>query len=260
MNKKLRNIKLITYSFLALICCSCKSYKSLVYFQDIDKSKIQTQKIDNYDTSVIQPGDILQITVASANPAATAAFNNSVSTGGAESATAAADKGYIVDEAGNIKMPVLGTIKVGGLTVNKIHDLLIPIYAPYLKDAYVNVQLINFKISVLGDVAHPGVFDIPNQRVNVLEALSRAGDLEATANRDGLVLIREIDGERKIIPLDLTNSKIMQSPYYYLKNNDILYIEPGKAKYATVSPTSRTLPIVLSIVSVLTIIFALAKK
>ncbi|MBE9660380.1 polysaccharide biosynthesis/export family protein [Mucilaginibacter myungsuensis] len=260
MKKELSLNLSIICLFLVAIGTSCKSSRSLVYFQDVDRSKIQTQTIDNYNASVVQPGDVLQISVSSANPTATAAFNNSSTGAPTTKETTSASQGYLVDDAGMIKMPVLGNIKVAGSTAAQIHDLLIPKYAPYLKDAFVNIQLSNFKISVLGDVAHPGVFDVPNSRINVLEALSRSGDLAATANRDGLVLIREVAGERKIIPLDLTNSSVMQSPYYYLKNNDVLYVEPGKAKYATVSPTSRTLPIVLSIVSVLTIIFALTKN
>lgn len=234
---------------MAVVCCSCNSYKKLIYFQDIDRNAAQQQSIDNYKPMVIQPGDILQIEITSANAAATVAFNTP---------PIGLDKGgYLVSDSGYIMMPVLGEVKVAGLTTAQAHNIVIMALKPYLSEANANLRVVNFKISVLGDVNRPGIYSTENERLNVVQALSLAGDLTVTANRHDLLLIREVNGKREFITLDLTSSKLFQSPYYYLESNDALYIQPDKEKYASVSASSRTIPIVISTISVIAIIITL---
>ncbi|HSM63389.1 MAG TPA: hypothetical protein VK833_05575, partial [Gillisia sp.] len=126
----------------------------------------------------------------------------------------------------------------------------------YLKEPIVNIRILNFKISVLGDVLNPGVFTLQNERSTIPEALSLAGDLNITAIRTNVLLIREIGGERNFIPIDLTSKEIFNSPYFYLKNNDVIYAQPDKTKFATVDRGYRTATVVLSALSVLAIVFS----
>lgn len=137
-----------------------------------------------------------------------------------------------MNNSGEIDFPVIGTLRVGGLTKNEAESLIRERLRPYLKEApIVTVRMANYKISVLGEVARPGSFTIGNEKVNVLEALAMAGDMTIYGVRDNVKLIREDEsGKRKIINLDLNNAGIVTSPYYYLKQNDILYVTPNETK------------------------------
>ena len=189
-----------------------------------------------YDAKIM-PKDLLTVTVNTTDPEAAAPFNMTVQTAQnlATSRTSYSQpvlQQYLVDNEGCIDFPVLGTLKVGGLTKNEAEDMIREKLKPYLKEVpIVTVRMSNYKISVLGEVARPGTFTVSNEKVNVLEALAMAGDLTIWGMRDNVKLVREdAAGKREIIELDLTNAEIITSPYYYLQQNDILYISPNKTK------------------------------
>ena len=183
------------------------------------------------------PKDLLTVTVNTTDPEAAAPFNMTVQTAQnlATSRTSYSQpvlQQYLVNNEGSIDFPVLGILKVGGLTKNEAEDMIREKLKPYLKEVpIVTVRMSNYKISVLGEVARPGTFTVSNEKVNVLEALAMAGDLTIWGMRDNVKLVREdATGKREIIELDLTNAEIITSPYYYLQQNDILYISPNKTK------------------------------
>ena len=183
------------------------------------------------------PKDLLTVTVNTTDPEAAAPFNMTVQTAQnlATSRTSYSQpvlQQYLVNNEGSIDFPVLGILKVGGLTKNEAEDMIREKLKPYLKEVpIVTVRMSNYKISVLGEVTRPGTFTVSNEKVNVLEALAMAGDLTIWGMRDNVKLVREdATGKREIIELDLTNAEIITSPYYYLQQNDILYISPNKTK------------------------------
>jgi len=216
---------------MALTSSSCVSYKNIPYFQDVDKSKITDLKL-NYSPMVIQPEDQLSINVSSLTPETASLFNNNVQVNLNNSNTAVF--GYFVNQKGEIDLPLLKMVKVAGLTTDQLTALLLEKLPKYLKEPAVSVRIVNFKISVLGDVARPNIYTSSSERLTITEALSLAGDLNVTASRKDVLLITERNGKKEIIPFDLTSKAMLESPYYYLRNNDMVFIQPGKLKASTV--------------------------
>lgn len=242
------------YLFIALLAAglmsSCTSYKNVPYLQDIETVNNYGKEIPLYDAKIM-PKDLLSITVNTTDPQAAAPFNLTMQTNLnvalAQNAYTTAQptlQQYLVNNKGEIDFPVIGRIKVGGLTKNQAEDLIREKLQPYLKEQpIVTVRMSNYKISVLGEVARPGSFTVSNEKVNVLEALAMAGDMTVYGVRTNVKLIREdADGKREIIPLDLTKSDLVLSPYFYLKQNDILYVTPNetKAKSSDIGTTTTT--------------------
>src|SRR5690606_581679 len=197
--------------------------------------------------------DILTIVVTAADPKVTAPFNP-VSTMTTSNLTQQVDMAlrptYTVDIQGYVTLPMLGKVHVAGLTrieaIEKIRSEL----SQYIKDPGVNMNFNNFRISVLGEVAKPGSFTLPSERVTVLEALSMAGDLTIRGVRQNILLIREVDGQKTMHRLDLTQQNILNSPYYYLAQNDVIYVEPNKAQINN-SKLGANSNIIISIASLL---------
>lgn len=221
---------LILFSAVLMMFGSCASRKTMVYFQP-DSTQMNTL----YDQHVpkIQPSDILTIVVTAADPRVTTPFNplSSISAGNVTQATDLALRPtYTVDNNGDIILPMLGKVHVGGLTrIEAIEKIRIEL-GQYIKDPGVNINFNNFRVSVLGEVARPGSFILPTERVTILEALGMAGDLTIRGVRENVMLIREINGQKTINRLDLTQEKTINSPYYYLAQNDVIYVEPNKAQ------------------------------
>ena len=196
------------------------------------------------------PKDILTITVNTVNPEASAPFNLVVrSTLNSVTSSLASGAGslqtYLVDNKGCIEFPVIGQLEVGGLTKSMceklIHDKILP-YLNATENPVVTVRMSNYKISVLGEVNHPGMFTVGNEKINILEALAQAGDLTIYGVRNSVKLIRENDkGKKEIHTINLNDADIISSPYYYLQQNDIVYVEPNKvkAKNASVGATTN---------------------
>lgn len=242
---------LLSVFSLSMLLTSCGSYKQILYFQNLNFSSPVKENIDNFTAVTIQPDDILGITVSSLNPEASAVFSTSVPSNTNNNNPLI---GYQVDQNGMIDIPLVGSFKVSGLSTTELRDKLKSKLLVYLKEPVVNIRILNFKISVLGDVGKPGVYTVQNERITVPEAITLAGDLNVTANRKDLWLIRERDGKREYLPIDLTSKSIFNSPYYYLKTNDLLYIQPGKAKYSGVDNTYRNIGLGLSVLSIVAII------
>ena len=231
---KIKSILLM--AVCALVMASCTSYKNVPYLQNAEEIMAAQAKLPLYDAKIM-PKDLLTVTVNTTDPEAAAPFNMTVQTAQnlATSRTSYSQpvlQQYLVNNEGSIDFPVLGTLKVGGLTKNEAEDMIREKLKPYLKEVpIVTVRMSNYKISVLGEVARPGTFTVSNEKVNVLEALAMAGDLTIWGMRDNVKLVREdATRKREIIELDLTNAEIITSPYYYLQQNDILYISPNKTK------------------------------
>lgn len=249
--KKASFCSVATLILLSVFSVSCKSYRELLYFQNLQVSTPSTETIENFSPITIQNGDVLSINVTSLNPEASATFNpnlaNSVNPNDPLS-------GYQVDSKGMIEIPLLGNLKAAGLTTSELKEQIKTKITTYLKEPAINVRILNFKVSVMGDVGRPDVYTVHSERITLPEAITLAGDLNVTANRTNLWLIREQDGKRQYIPVDLTSKDLFQSPYYYLKNNDLVYIQPGKAKYTSVDNTYRNIGLLLSVLSIAAII------
>lgn len=231
---KIKSILLM--AVCALVMASCTSYKNVPYLQNAEEIMAAQAELPLYDAKIM-PKDLLTVTVNTTDPEAAAPFNLTMQTAVniAYSSSLTSQpmlQQYLVNNEGTIDFPVLGTLKVGGLTKNEAEDMIREKLKPYLKEVpIVTVRMSNYKISVLGEVARPGTFTVSNEKVNVLEALAMAGDLTIWGMRDNVKLVREdAAGKREIIELDLTNAEIITSPYYYLQQNDILYISPNKTK------------------------------
>jgi polysaccharide export outer membrane protein len=240
-----RLIKTTILAFTCLTLFSCTSYKDAIYFKDINREISTKETIKNYNPITVQSEDILSISISSLNPESSALFNF------ASSSTASnpeSSSGYLVDENGNIQLPILGSTHVGNMTSAQVRERIRLKLIPYLKEPVVIVKLVNFKISIMGDVANPGQFKVPSERLTIPEAITLAGDLNITALRT-LLIIREVNGEREFINVDLTKKTLFNSPYYYLKNNDVIYVQAGKIKYNSIDPIYQRIGLFLSVIS-----------
>ncbi|MBC7915378.1 MAG: polysaccharide biosynthesis/export family protein [Pyrinomonadaceae bacterium] len=219
------SLKNLAIFVLFLSLTSCRSYKEIPYFQDLNRNAVSQEQINNYSPLTIQPDDIIGINVISMNAEASSVFNYNSQNN--------PNMGYVVNQKGEVKLPLLGNVKVTGLTTEELRAQLQRSLLTYIKEPVVNVRILNFKISVLGDVLRPDVYSVPGERITIPEALSLAGDLNITGLRE-ILLIREVNGKREYVPIDLKSKGLFNSPYYYLKNNDMLYVDPHRTKLAIV--------------------------
>lgn len=255
----IKNRYLFFIILLSTVLFSCTSYKKNLYFQDLAEQQIASLKTDTaYQNVRVQKADILGLNASSRNIESTAVLNSSPKpVNGAATDSGAPVNGYVVDENGFIHLPLLGNVQVEGLTINQVSKLLTDKLATLYKDAIVNARIINFKVSVLGDVARPNVYTLQNDQANILDALALAGDLNSTASQKDLLLIRMEEGGFKYIHIDLTSRKFMSSPYFYLKNNDKIYVSPGRSKFSSINEGGfRAITLILSALSIAAILFA----
>lgn len=237
--------------FSIVLITSCASRKNLVYFQDIEEiDKLASRVI--YDP-VLQPDDLLTITVSALNMETVLPFNLPVvaymDTGQRASGTPQLQT-YLLDNQGNLEFPVIGRIKLGGLTRSEAVDLLREKISHYVKNPVINIRIMNYRVTVLGEVARPGSYTIPNERITIPEALGLAGDLTVYGKRDNILIIRDKNGEKTYTRVDITKKDILESPYYYLQQNDVIYVEPNKAQVQS-STYNRNATVVISIASVI---------
>lgn len=252
-----------SYKFLLLLVVStfifsCKTPTDVVYFQNSkDLEKINST---NSFTPVFKVDDVVSILVSATDMDAARPFNlmqgASLPSPTADNAGSGTNGGggveptYLIDEEGTIDFPVIGKLKVAGLTRVQVKDMLKEKLKIYIKDPIVNVRLKNFKITVIGEVDRPGSFTIPNERITIIEAIGLAGDLTIMGKRGNVMVIRENEGVNTYHRVDLTSKSIFDSPVYYLAQNDVLYIEPNKTKVKSSLGKDNTLGIVLSIIGV----------
>ena len=251
---------------LPLAFTACTSYKSVPYLQNDSIVNQVSQNPQLYDAR-IQPKDLLTIVVSTTQAELAVPFNlivPTIITAENRNLTSQANlQSYLVDNQGCIDFPVLGKLRVVGLTKSETENLIKSKLKDYLKEEpVVNVRFINYKISVIGEVNKPSTFTIANEKVNVFEALAMAGDLTIYGLRNNVKLIREDQsGVKQIITLNLNDANVVLSPYYYLQQNDILYVTPNKAKAKTSDITSSTslwvsaTSILVSVASLLVTIF-----
>lgn len=221
---------------MALFLGGCSSSKQVAYFQNSDTISLASSR--GLYNARIMPKDLLTITVSTTDQDAAVPFNLTVPTaasaGNRSSTAQALMQDYLVNNAGEITYPIVGKIHVGGLTKTETEDLIGEKIAPYMsKDAkpIVTVRMSNYKISVLGEVGRPSTLIVGNEQISILEALAQAGDLTIYGKRDNIKLIREDSvGEKHIFKLNLNDANLINSPYYYLQQNDVVYVEPNKAK------------------------------
>lgn len=223
--------------FALFIFASCQSYKKVPYLQNSEVVSQANQQESLYDAKIM-PKDLLTIVVSCTSPELAMPFNLtvaspvSVSTSNLTTTTQPVLQQYLVSNEGTVDFPVLGELKLGGLTKKEAEQLIVEKLKPYIKETpIVTVRMVNYKISVIGEVARPGTFTISNEKVNLLEALAMAGDMTVWGVRDNVKLIREgADGKQEIITLDMNKAETILSPYYWLQQNDIIYVTPNKAK------------------------------
>lgn len=260
-----RLICLIGLVYLSIQLTSCADTKQISYLQGaLDSTKLSQVKLPDLK---IQKGDILEITVYSNNAnVALAPFNQTVTAGGntvggsaAANASGGGGASYLVDNQGSIHFPVIGAIAVEGLTkpelIKQLNDSL---EGKYLTGAYYNIRFVNNKVTLLGELNRPGPYSIPNERVNVLEAIGMAGDLTFFGRRDNVLIIRETNGKREFGRLDLRDPNLFLSPYFQLQQNDVIYVDATKKKVsANDLTTQRTVSIAAAVVSTIAIIYSI---
>ncbi len=230
-----RNLWLLLLPFLLT---ACQSYKKVPYFQNVEVVNEVEQQEKLYDAKIM-PKDLLTIVVSCTSPELAIPFNLTVASNAGIAVSTSSYvttqpvlQPYLVDNEGNINFPVLGELKLGGLTKREAEQLIIDKLKPYMKETpIVTVRMVNYKISVIGEVTRPGTFTISNEKVNLLEALAMAGDMTVYGLRDNVKLIREdANGIHQIVTFDLNKAETILSPYYWLQQNDIVYVTPNKAK------------------------------
>jgi polysaccharide export outer membrane protein len=241
------------YFVLLLAFSSCTSKKNLIYFQG--SGAISSERNSNYDP-VFRKDDLLNVTVLGLDVEAVAPFNLPITqlypvTNGGYSMGAPTPPGYLVDSEGNIDLPVIGKVKVGGLNRGAAVELIKKKLEPYIVKPGVNIRILNYKVTVLGEVRNPGTFTIPNERITLPEALGIAGDLLITGVRSNILVIRQVDGKTIETRVDLTAKDIFNSPVYYLSQNDVVYVEPNRAKVNSSVMNASNVGIAISVLSLL---------
>lgn len=250
--------KTVPFLFVLLVF-SCKPSKEVVYYQNID-GLASPEKLNSYEIK-IQPDDLLMIIVSADDPESALPFNlSTISIPSANNMLASRGQetmqSYLVDTSGSIDFPVLGKLKVGGLSRSELMQLLESQISKYIKNPIINIRLTNFKISVQGEVTLPGTYSINSDRVTLIEAISMAKDLTIYGKRDNILIIRETNGIKSYNRVDITKADFINSPYYYLAQNDVVYVEPNKTKINGAGVGSNT-NVIISITSLLITVITL---
>ncbi|HAR73269.1 MAG TPA: sugar transporter [Flavobacteriaceae bacterium] len=242
--------------FSFVIITSCGSRKEIVYFQNQEQLTTSFEQF----TPKIQPTDQLAIVISAADVAAVAPFNqmrNNQNTASSNSISPYSPT-YTVDENGNISLPMVGNVKLAGLTRSQAIETIKNKVSKYVVNPGVNVNFVNFRISVLGEVSHPGSFIVPTERITLLDALGMAGDLTIKGKRENVTVIRESNGVKERFNVDLTSESSLNSPVYYLAQNDVVYVEPNSAQVSASKFTPNyslwisMAGVIISVISVLT--------
>lgn len=243
-----------TAVLVALAACSfsaCTTPKNISYFQTITRDTIlQNTVTKNFDLKIV-PDDLLSIGIASSSPELSGLFN--ASSGGGATSGSGSSSGYLVDKKGNIQLYKLGDVKVAGLTRNELKEKLQQSLVPYLKDAVVSVRFSNHRIVVLGEVSSPGVLPMATDQMTVLEAIGQSGDVKETGRRTNVLVIRQTETGKEFRHLNLSDHSIFTSPYYYLQNEDVVYVEPDPKQKST-QTTPQIISYVISGISIITLL------
>ena len=253
--------KLVLFIVGLLFFASCSAPRNLAYFDNLREEKVYTEKIANEAEAKIQPGDLLSINVTSLSPESNILFNKgslpTASNANVSGVTYVQEtEGYLVDKSGSVVLPILGKVKLENLTREEAETQLTASLQTYLKEPVVNVRFRNFKVTVIGEVNRPSTFQVADGNVNILEALGMAGDMTAFGKRENVLVIRETKDERSMVRLNLNNKDILKSPFFNLQQNDIVYVEPHKARAAQASTNARNISLILGAISVITVVIS----
>jgi polysaccharide export outer membrane protein len=245
----------------ALFLGSCASKQDIIYFQD-EPLNSEMALSNNYEIK-FKPADLLTIDISAQDPEAVAPF---LLTPVAQNASSTLElnrnvrmQTYLIDINGNIEFPVLGSLKLEGLSRVQATEMLKMKLSEYIKDPIVNVRLINFTITILGEVNAPGSYTVQNERISLSDALGLAGDLTIYGKRDNVLLIREVEGQKRYAKFDLNSVNVLNSPNYYLTQNDVIYVEPNSARVRQSSYNPNN-GIIISAVATLATIAAILIK
>ena len=251
--------KVILFLEGLIILSSCGSSKKVVYLQDADVNRRVKTEIE-YKT-VIHPDDLLSIVVSCDDLESALPFNTPMIGLGNKvtSSSQQIPRGYLVDKAGEIDFPVLGKLKVEGISRNELSEMLKEKLSLYLKNPIVTIQFQNFKVTVLGEVKNPGCYQVSSERVSLLDALGMAGDLQINGKRKNVLIMREQGNEKVFARVDLTSSDYINTPFFYLQQNDVVYVEPNKGRIAG-GNAGTFLPYVLSSLSTLIAVISLITR
>jgi polysaccharide export outer membrane protein len=230
---------------------SCVSYKSVPYFQDLDTNQVKID-IAKFNPQLIQKSDLIGVDVNALNAGTETLFGGGAAAAGGTAAGATAG-GFLVDQNGEIDMPTLGKIKLEGLTTEQAKELITQKVILYVKNPTVTVKILNFKVSITGEVNKAGTYPIENEKVTVLEAISLAGDLKITGRRENILVIRRGEGELKFARLDFRSKKVFSSPYFYLQNNDVVYVEPNTKRLERDDNIYRNTALIISILTAISL-------
>lgn len=253
----MRKIHLLSLTIIVVsgLLSSCRTGRELALFQDLNNTettRVQQVRTAAFDPLRLQPDDQLQIVISSISPEASQLFNlmgSAVITG--NNNTQNMQSVYSVSPSGNITIPVVGDIKVAGLTTDEAKLAIKNAVSEYLKDAIISATLINFRVTVMGEVARPSTFQVAGEKINVLQAIGMAGDLTVFAKRSNVKVIRKAGDKVEVAHLNLNNSSVMRSPYYNLRQNDVVLIEPGRRKGLQAEGLNIIIPAATSILSLI---------
>jgi len=244
-----QKINLVCYLAISCLIFSCSPSKDVVYFQDA--SQFETLIDDNTFTTKFKVDDLVSIHVSTLDPEASAPFNLFR---GAEEGVAGAMRpeqvNYLVDKEGEIDFPVIGKVKIEGLSPSETRQLLREKLKDYLKDPIINIRIRNFTVTVLGAVNRPGTYPINGEQINIMEALGYAGDISIKGKRDNVMVIRDFDGTKVYNRINLNSKEALKSPVYYLTQNDVVYVEPNRSGKSQSNLDQRA-SIAISIISTL---------
>ncbi|WP_339628679.1 polysaccharide biosynthesis/export family protein [uncultured Maribacter sp.] len=244
---KLKRLKSIVLALIGIVVISsCGSKKEVVYFQNA--SDYETIVSDNSHNNKFKIDDVIGIHVSTLDPEPSIPFN--LYSGATEGGIRPEQIDYIIDKNGEIDFPVIGNIKLVGLSPEETKSLLVEKLVPYLKDPIINIRLRNFSVTVLGEVSRPGTYFVNGEQITVLEALGLANDLTIKGKRDNVLVIRDFNGTKVYTRIDLTKKESLNSPVYYLTQNDVVYVEPNKSAI-TASALDNRASILVSIASLL---------
>ena len=255
------SIPLILFAFiLAMLGVSCRTAEKVVYFQGSENDSLQVSaasftpvfKVDDFLSIVITAEDLESAQIY--NLPATVSSNQGYTIGNP------AQYGYLVNANGEISLPILGTLHVAGKSRMDVETEIKTLLEGQLKSPTVQIQILNFKVTVLGDVKSPGTFKIPNERITVLEAIGLAGDLRMSAKRENIKVIRDSSGVKKEYAINLTTKDVFRSPAYYLQQNDLVYVQPNAAARSEGTFWKTTGPIFISITSLIVTTIAIIAK
>lgn len=257
--------RLLVITILGILFTSCASREKLAYYQNIREFK---DKEENGYNPVLKPDDLLLIFVSSPDPEVAAPFNLGTFTiaGNASAGLSSENAGgqiryqtYLIDSNGFIQFPIIGSIKVGALSREAALETLKNSLKKYIQEPIVNLRILNFKVTVQGEVVRPGTFNIFTERVTLPEAISMAGDMTIYGKRDNVLVIREIEGKKTYNFVDMTKTDFINSPFYYLSQNDLVVVEPNKTRI-NASAVGPNVSVILTSVSLLLTVIALLTR